>query len=63
MGRLTDAVFPIAWAPFEVGDGVDGDVVRVFDVEHRVREAFAKVPPHRLGHDAVKAGGGADIGN
>jgi hypothetical protein len=46
-----------------MGDGQDDDMIGLFDVEHRVREGLAKVPSHGLGDDAVKARGGADVGD
>ena len=46
-----------------MSDRVNGDVVRLLKVEHRVREGLAKVPPHRVGDDAVKSRGGADVAN
>ena len=46
-----------------MGDGVDGDVIGLLDLEDGVREGLAKVPSHGVGHDAIKARGGANVRN
>ncbi len=46
-----------------MGDGVNGDMLGFIDVEDRVGEGLAEVPPQRFGHDAEKARGGAHVRN
>lgn len=46
-----------------MGDGVNGDIIGFLDVEDRVGEGLAEVPPQRFGHDAEKTPGGAHVGN
>lgn len=54
---------PVTGAALEVGDGVNGDIIGVLDVEDRLGEGLAEVPPQRFGHDAEKTRGGAHVGN
>ena len=54
---------PVTGAALEVGDGVNGDMIGFLDVEDRVGEGLAEVPPQRFGHDAEQAPGDAHVGN
>lgn len=54
---------PVTGVALEMGDGVNGDIIGFLDIEDRVGEGLAEVPPQRFGHDAEKTRGGAHVGN